>query len=271
MIKLSADGYDTDKGINGYLGIYDEKFRSLTNDDIKLLEVGIFKGGSLLMWRDYFKNSIIAGLDCNPITIDDNTGRIHIYRGYQQDPAILDKIRTETAPDGFDIIIDDASHLAELTYYTFWYLFDNHLKPGGIYVIEDWAVGYWGKWPDGKKYYLKLPRDYKTYKVSLIDRAFAFADHISNKYAVSGFLSTTLKKAHHFATKMTRKKQFRSHEYGMVGLLKQLVDELGMSNITTPNKGTVGELRESKFTSMEIFPNLIFIRKNETASFRTIK
>jgi hypothetical protein len=270
MEELNANGYDTDKSINGYLGIYHEKFQPLANREINLLEIGVHKGASLLMWRDYFKSGVIAGLDYEPVTVDDNTGRIHIYRGFQQDPAILDKIRIETAREGFDIIIDDASHLAELTSYTFWHLFDNHLKPGGIYVLEDWGVGYWNKWLDGKKYYLKLPRDSKKYKANSINTMLAAVYKISTEYTTSGVLSNILRKACELVTILTLKKKFKSHEYGLVGVVKQLIDELGMANITLPDRGTVNNWRDSKFSSIDIFPNLVFIRKKETAFFKTI-
>src|SRR5438309_8699047 len=52
----------------------------------------------------------------------------------------------ETAPEGFDVIIDDCSHIGELTRISFWHLFEHHLKPGGLYVIEDWSTGYWDSW-----------------------------------------------------------------------------------------------------------------------------
>lgn len=270
MEKLDANGYETDKGIHGLLGIYNEKFQLLKDNEVKLLEIGILKGGSLLMWRDYFKKGIIAGLDCNQVTLDDNTGRVHVYRGFQQDTAILDTIRTECARDGFDIIIDDASHIAELTYYSFWYLFDNHLKPGGIYVIEDWGVGYWDKWTDGKKYYLKLPRDYKRYKVNLIDRFLGYIYKISNEKSPSSKSSAFLRRGCDFITAIKRKKKFKSHEYGMVGLIKQLIDEVGMGNLTAPGHGTIDNWRGSIFKSIEIFPSLVIIQKDETAPLKIL-
>jgi hypothetical protein len=104
------------------------------------------------VWRDYFRNGHIIGLDLERVDIDDQTSSIHTYQGDQRDLNLLDRIRAERAPEGFDVIIDDASHVAEYTKISFWHLFDNHLKSGGIYVIEDWRVGYWEAWPDGAKY-----------------------------------------------------------------------------------------------------------------------
>jgi len=39
--------------------------------------------------------------------------------------------------------------LNALTRRSFWHFFQHHLKPGGLYVIEDWGTGYWSDWPDG--------------------------------------------------------------------------------------------------------------------------
>ena len=78
--------------------------------------------------------------------------RIQVFQGDQADTAFLSKVASRTAPDGFDIIIDDASHIGELTKATFWHLFDRHLKPGGLYAIEDWGTGYLDDFPDGKRF-----------------------------------------------------------------------------------------------------------------------
>src|SRR5271165_182452 len=135
-----------------YLNHYERHFRHFADGNINLLELGIYRGGSLLQWRDFFPNSQIVGLDLDPVAIDDPTGRIITYQGDQTDLGLLDRIAKECAPDGFDIIIDDASHIAALTKISFWHLFDNHLKRGGYYVIEDWRVSYWEASPDGAKY-----------------------------------------------------------------------------------------------------------------------
>ena len=66
-IRLKANGYDTDKGSNSYLEKYEKYFGHLVKNKINLLELGIYKGGSLLMWRDYFKKGTIVGLDIESI------------------------------------------------------------------------------------------------------------------------------------------------------------------------------------------------------------
>ncbi len=114
-----------------------------------VLELGVLRGGSLRLWRDYFRKGTIVGLDRARVAVDDPERRIQIYQGSQDDTALLTRIAREHAPAGFDLIIDDASHVAALTRRSFWHLFEHHLKPGGLYVIEDWGMGYWSDWPDG--------------------------------------------------------------------------------------------------------------------------
>ncbi|HDM77296.1 MAG TPA: hypothetical protein ENG51_12645 [Deltaproteobacteria bacterium] len=110
------------------------------------------------------------------------------------------------ALEGFDIIIDDASHIGELTKIAFWHLFDNHLKPGGLYVIEDWGTGYWDDWPDGKRFNAK-PKILSTVWPKVLSRL-------------------------NIARKIPFKIPTSSHNYGMVGFIKDLVDEQGAADLT---------------------------------------
>ena len=225
---LIAYKYDTDKS-QLYLNNYERYFQSIADQNVKLLELGIDKGGSLLMWRDFFQNGRIVGLDLEYFDVDDPKGKIKVYQGDQRDVNLLSRIGGECAPEGFDIIIDDASHIAEFTKISFWHLFDNHLKPGGIYVIEDWRTGYWDAWPDGKKYKQPNPEKASSFRL--------------------------------FRKEKRDKSLFPSHSYGMVGLVKQLVDELGMDAITNPARNGLSPQRFPKFQRMEICPGQVFIVK----------
>jgi SAM-dependent methyltransferase len=249
----NTENYDTDKLALKYLKTYEEYFGSLLDKDIRLLELGVFKGGSLLLWRDYFKKGTIIGLDFDPCPIKDKTGRIRFYQGQQEDTALLDRIARETAPDGFDVIIDDCSHIGEFTRMSFWHLFERHLKPGGLYSIEDWGTGYWGEWPDGKRF--KQPQwpsgMYKT-----ISRTAAFIEKITHRKINARWLSRTYKLAYY-------KQRLPSHEYGMVGFIKQLIDEAGMGDITCPDRG-IGPCRPSKFEKIHISHGQVIIIKSKS-------
>jgi SAM-dependent methyltransferase len=250
---IDAAGYDTDKAAHThYLRNYEEHFKHLVGRDVRLLELGVYRGGSLLLWRDYFERGLIVGLDLNPLELDDPTGRIRVYQGEQQDTALLDRVARENAPEGFDIVIDDCSHQGALTRASFWHLFEHHLKPGGLYVVEDWGTGYWDAWPDGALY--RPPRRARGRLRTRIGRAL-----IRLQAGPAGRLPF----ARPLASRLKRvvlSGQFRSHEFGMVGFVKELVDELGMADITHPAHGT-GPQRASKIREMRLSPSHLFVVK----------
>ncbi|HZE69387.1 MAG TPA: hypothetical protein VE135_07705 [Pyrinomonadaceae bacterium] len=247
---LDAKYYDTDKAEHAhYLRNYEAYFQPLLEKDIRLLELGIYKGGSLLLWRDYFDKGLIVGLDLQPAAIEDTTGRIRTYQGRQQDKNLLGQIARETAPEGFDVIIDDCSHIGELTRISFWHLFDNHLKPGGIYVIEDWSASYWDSWFDGVAF-----RSRRGAKFNLL--LFRMRSALAQAQRRIPFLNSLFRAA----KQIVNRNQFRSHSYGLVGFIKELVDECGMADITRADRGTP-PYRPSKFKEMRILPGQVFIVK----------
>jgi hypothetical protein len=130
-------GNDPSRKPNWYLNEYDRLFTPLREAPIRLMELGVQSGRSMLIWREYFPNAIIVGLDrapkpdCFP-----NEPRFYFIQGDQDNPAILDQAMA-AAGAPFDIIIDDASHLGCVTARSFAYLFSVALRGGGIYVIED--------------------------------------------------------------------------------------------------------------------------------------
>ncbi|MGH9904926.1 MAG: class I SAM-dependent methyltransferase [Pyrinomonadaceae bacterium] len=256
--SLNAELYDTDKARHRhYLEKYEKHFEGLVDRDIRLLELGVYRGGSLLLWRDYFEKGLIVGLDINPIDLHDPTGRIRTYCGKQQDTNLLDHIAREAAPEGFDVVIDDCSHIGELTRISFWHLFDNHLKPGGLYVIEDWSTGYWDSWFDGIGF---RPRSNQRYSQGL----FRFRSKLARLYSSKVMEHTPL--ARKFIVTMKKflnGRQFYSHDYGLVGFVKELVDECGMADITRNDLGIPPE-RASKFKEMRISPGQVFIVKADS-------
>ncbi|MDQ6652302.1 MAG: hypothetical protein M3Y84_06125 [Acidobacteriota bacterium] len=167
----------------------------------------------------------------------------------QQDTDLVDLIARETAPEGFDVIIDDCSHIGELTRISFWHLFQNHLKPGGLYVIEDWSASYWDSWFDGSAF---------SYRPNLRFSPTLF--RIRSMIAHAQRSAPELNKALRRAKRLINMRQFHSHEYGLVGFVKELLDECGMADITRPDRGTP-PYRPSKFEEMKISPRQVFIVK----------
>src|SRR6266403_2089995 len=227
--ELNLDSYNTDKITHGYLDVYDPILAPWVGKEIKLLEIGVREGGSLQLWRDYFQFGVIIGIDIKLPEHCVPGERIQIFKGSQSDKHFLSEVANKTAPEGFDIIIDDASHIGTLTKTAFWHLFDNHLKPGGLYAIEDWGTGYLDDFPDGKR-------------LDAVDSPLPSSQSLSSEAA---------------HTRM--KVPFPCHSYGMVGFVKELVDEQGAASITT--NYPEAEHRASKFKSVHVTPFIVFVSK----------
>jgi hypothetical protein len=226
--QLNLSAYDTDKIQHHYLELYDPILSRWTDKDIKLLEIGIHKGGSLKLWRDYFPRGRIVGIDLKLPRGFVPGERIQVFEGSQADIRFLSEVAIKTAPEGFDIIIDDASHIGELTRTTFRHLFDHHLKPGGLYAIEDWGTGYLDDFPDGRKF---------DPKASILDRfRLLLPERLRRKIKVP----------------------FPCHSYGMVGFVKELVDEQCAGSITV---GRSEQFRSSNFERLLITPGVVFVNK----------
>jgi hypothetical protein len=230
-----------------YAEIYEKRFDRLRSKEIALLELGVHRGDSLRMWKDYFEKGPIVGLDLGKNELHDPSGRIRLYQGKQQDLDLLDRIARENAPSGFDIIIDDCSHMGQLSHSSFWHLFTHHLKLGGVYVIEDWCLGYWNQWPDGHRRRRSSGRVsslVRTQIMQTLERCL--------ETGVMSSLAASRRKLKFLPYLGLYKQRFPSHSYGMVGWIKQLVDEVGVEALGD-GKGI--------FESIEIFQGQVFVNK----------
>jgi hypothetical protein len=124
-----------------FLEIYERFFAPYRNTSVKMLEIGVFKGGSLEMWREYFgKAATIFGIDINPDCAGYVTAPNQVRIGSQDDPLFLEKVILEMGTP--DIVLDDGSHIGQHQRKSFEVLFPL-LKPGGLYMIEDLHTSYW--------------------------------------------------------------------------------------------------------------------------------
>lgn len=123
--------YKTDKSTitHHYLDTYERYFGHLRNEAFTMLEIGVAGGASIRMWREYFPNAKVYGIDNNPDCAGEG-----IFIGSQDDPAFLDSVLSHIGVP--DIIIDDGSHHGPKTIATFRHLFAK-IAAGGWYVVED--------------------------------------------------------------------------------------------------------------------------------------
>ena len=94
-LRSISELYKTDKLEHGYIEIYDSYFKDLRNKELKVLEIGVADGKSLLTWSDYFKNSTIIGIDIHKIDIKEkklDRKNIKVHQGSQSDEKFIKEI-----------------------------------------------------------------------------------------------------------------------------------------------------------------------------------
>jgi SAM-dependent methyltransferase len=151
--------YDTDKNkgaVNDRMGhFYGLAYQRIFDNfdrlsSLKILEVGVHKGGSLLAWKEYFINSEVIGID-----IFDS--RINEYRKETVNFILSDINSNELKHNPllcnkkFDIMIDDGSHFLK-DVLSFLRNYMGLLNNGGYFVIED--VQYPVRWTIVVKSYI---------------------------------------------------------------------------------------------------------------------
>ena len=125
---------------NHYFDVYEHHFSAFRNKEVVILEVGVFQGGSLQMWKDYFgPKARIYGIDINPNCKTLEEENIQIFIGSQSDRKFLRKVKESIPP--VDILIDDGGHTMKQQKVTFNELFD-HVKENGVYLCEDLHTSY---------------------------------------------------------------------------------------------------------------------------------
>ena len=125
-----------------------------------MIELGIYKAGSIAMYEELFSPTRLVGVDWLTDRVGaldeylhqrSATERVKLYYGTdQEDRRALTSIARENFGDRcLDLVVDDCSHLYEPTK-TSLNVFLPLLRPGGIYLIEDWG---WAHWLDKTEQY----------------------------------------------------------------------------------------------------------------------
>jgi len=203
-----------------FYAIYDRYFGDFSAGAATLLELGVYLGHSLKVWASYFSQGTVIGVDIKENTADFSSyPNIVFERGDQVDPKRLNEIILRHAANGLDIIVDDASHIGHNSAASFAILFP-HLKPGGLYVVEDWGTGYFDDWPDGNHF--------QEFHVEAVDGQII--------------------------------RRIPSHDFGMVGFVKSLVDQVAGDNIKPLLSAS--PTRPDTLSFMHFYKEMVIIKKN---------
>ena len=169
-LKQLANKCNTDKqeSRHDYASAYDSLFTPFRQDTFNFLEIGVYYCKSHKMWRDYFPNATIYGIDILQEFIDPfkNEERLVLQ---QLDQGSKQQLVEYSKNGPWRVIIDDGSHRSshqKLTFEVLW----NSVEAGGYYVIEDTQTSFFTK----NKY------NFVDCKVTLVQRMLSLAYEVSS-------------------------------------------------------------------------------------------
>ena len=132
-----------------YFDVYDAYFNKFIDKSPTVVEVGVWHGGSLEMWREYFgAGATIYGIDRDPEVLNQPVPNTHVVVGDQGDPEFWKSFLTQVPK--IDVFVDDGGHTMLqqiLTLEQVW----PHMSEHGVYICEDTHTSYmplYGGTPD---------------------------------------------------------------------------------------------------------------------------
>lgn len=129
----------TDKYDLGYIhNIYNTIFSPIKDTTRNLLEIGIYHGDSIILWRDYFTNADVSCVDINKCERLSSQDRIFPFYTNAYSNEFLNSIKDNF----YDIVIDDGPHTFDsMVFFLSNYL--NKVKDGGFLILEDIIDSSW--------------------------------------------------------------------------------------------------------------------------------
>jgi hypothetical protein len=118
-----------------YFDVYHRHLSKFVGQQVNVLEIGIYSGGSLEMWRQYFgARCRMIGVDIEPACKVYANEQTSIFIGDQADRAFWALFKQDVPT--LDVVIDDGGHQPEQQIISLEELLP-HLRPGGVYICED--------------------------------------------------------------------------------------------------------------------------------------
>lgn len=148
-----------------------------------MLEIGVFGGGSLQMWKEYFGPGCkIIGIDIDPECKQHADEDIDIFIGSQDDPKVIEQIFA--AYPEINIVLDDGSHIMRHMIRSFEMIY-YRISSDGVYMVEDTHTCYWPQYDGG----LKRAGSFMEFVKDKLDEINAV--HIREALPISNFTRST--------------------------------------------------------------------------------
>jgi hypothetical protein len=118
-----------------YFDIYHRHFQKFVGRKVHVVEIGIYSGGSLDMWKNYFGEKChLYGIDIARGCKQYEDSQTKIFIGDQGDRKFWQEFKQQVPH--IDILIDDGGHQTEQQIVTLEEMLP-HIRPGGVYLCED--------------------------------------------------------------------------------------------------------------------------------------
>jgi cephalosporin hydroxylase len=140
-LEQLVDNLRTDKNtVHSYLPLYQTLLERKKETAKNVLEVGIYHGGSIKLWSDFFTNATVYGLDIMNNTLVwegiQNNDKIKLYTSYDAYDEITFKLNFLCKGIKFDFMLDDGPHSLD-SMKKFIKLYSQIMTDDGILIIED--------------------------------------------------------------------------------------------------------------------------------------
>ena len=147
VLERLIDNSRSDKNtIHSYLPLYEKLLTSKKETAKRVLEVGIWRGGSIKLWKDFFTNAVVYGVDIIDINtvwseIKNNRGIVlHTSTNAYDSDFVTTNFLNQNIK--FDFLLDDGPHTLE-SMKQFIRLYSQLMADDGILIIEDVQAWEW--------------------------------------------------------------------------------------------------------------------------------
>ena len=138
QLESWVNAHTTGRGVwkwRHYLPAYERHLAKFRGQEVHILEIGVYSGGSLQMWKEYFGDKArIYGVDIEGVCRRYEDDQTQIFIGDQADKNFWKQVLKQVPR--LDVVIDDGGHETEQQIATLEALLPN-LAPGGVFICED--------------------------------------------------------------------------------------------------------------------------------------